>query len=264
MRPSPTMPSVCPGAADRAAGRAPAGPRPARTSARLRGSRRAAASISANASSAVASVSTSGVFETAIPRARRRRDVDVVEADRAICDDAQLRRTGEPAVVDPVEEKRHDRIDVGQVITRETNPLFRRRWHFDNRVGKLRAHLRFEIDRQTRGGHDAHGPNIDMTRVLSWISCLPFLLVLVVMASRRDGRARRAARPRAFRSRPPSRSPMPAWKPPSRRSSPPSKGGADRVHERSGARRAVGSTARKPRPGRVHVRRRPEPETTPP
>ncbi len=78
---------------------------PSRTARSASGSRRAAASSSAIARSAVASVSTSGVTPTGMPRAARRRQVDVVAADREVRDRAQLRRSVEQRRVDALGEQ---------------------------------------------------------------------------------------------------------------------------------------------------------------
>ena len=69
---------------------------------RPRASRRAMPSISATARSAVLSVRTSGVLPTGMPRARRRLDVDVVDADRVVGDRPQPRRRVDQLGVDAV------------------------------------------------------------------------------------------------------------------------------------------------------------------
>ena len=69
--------------------------------------RRVTMRIRAMARSAVASVSTPGVFVTSTPRVGTRRHVDVVEADRNVGDDLQPRSCGEEAGVDDVGEERH-------------------------------------------------------------------------------------------------------------------------------------------------------------
>ena len=65
---------------------------PRRTSRSPSAIRRASARISAHVSSAVASVRTSGVLVTTMPRDLTAGDVDVVVADRDVRDDLQLRR----------------------------------------------------------------------------------------------------------------------------------------------------------------------------
>ena len=79
------------GPAPRSASRRP------RTAAAASGRRRAAASSSAKARSAVASVSTSGVMPTGMPRGRGGLEVDVVGADRVVGDRPQARRAGRAA-----------------------------------------------------------------------------------------------------------------------------------------------------------------------
>ena len=70
IRPSPTIPSVAPlTAAPRYCPGSHVSQSPSRTAAIASGSLRAAASSSANVRSAVASVSTSGVLPTGMPRA---------------------------------------------------------------------------------------------------------------------------------------------------------------------------------------------------
>ena len=93
IRPSPTIPTTAPLSSRPSScpGSQPA-QRPARTSRSASPRRRAAASISATASSAVAFVSTSGVFVTTTPRSRQAVDVDVVVADREVGDHAQASR----------------------------------------------------------------------------------------------------------------------------------------------------------------------------
>ena len=74
--------------------------------------------------SAVASVSTPGVFVTMHAARGAGRHVDVVVADGDVRDDAQLRAGGvEERVVDAVVEQRHDGVGAGdrrvQLVGRE-------------------------------------------------------------------------------------------------------------------------------------------------
>ena len=68
---------------------------PAWVEASAAGSWRATANISAMACSAVVIELPKGVFITMMPRRRRRRHVDIVDADAGAADDAELRRRGE-------------------------------------------------------------------------------------------------------------------------------------------------------------------------
>ena len=67
--------------------------------------------MSAIVISAVASVSTSGVFDTTIPRRSHSVEVDVVEADGVVRDDAELRTGGiEQLRVHAVGQHRHEAV----------------------------------------------------------------------------------------------------------------------------------------------------------
>ena len=73
--------------------------------------RRSNATIRPTASSAVARVSTSGVFVTRTPRAAAAREIDVVDADRVVRDDAELRAGAlEVGVVDARRERDEDPV----------------------------------------------------------------------------------------------------------------------------------------------------------
>ena len=65
----------------------------------------------------MASVSTSGVLPTAIPRARGRLEVDVVVADRVVGDRPQLRAAVEQLRVDPVDQQRQQALRVGRALS---------------------------------------------------------------------------------------------------------------------------------------------------
>ena len=99
MRPQPTIPSVVPAsvAAEhvRRVPRRPARPRAPGARPRRCGAR--SPSSSANAMSAVASVSTSGVLPTGMPRSAGRLEVDVVRADGQVGDRLDRRRGVEEA-----------------------------------------------------------------------------------------------------------------------------------------------------------------------
>ena len=90
-------------------------------------SRRVTASMSAIARSAVASVSTPGVFVKRTPRAADRLDVDVVVADRDVGHDPQLLAGGvEERVVDAVVQHHDDRVrpaDRGVELLRRERPV---------------------------------------------------------------------------------------------------------------------------------------------
>ena len=74
-------------------------------------------------SSATASVRTSGVFVTTMPRDLRGRDVDVVVADGDVRDDLQLARRVEHLRRDPVRDDADQAVLVGepplQLVRRE-------------------------------------------------------------------------------------------------------------------------------------------------
>ena len=93
IRPKPTIPIVAPWTSGpEQQQRAPGLPAARRgRSGRPPGRRRAAAMSSAQARSAVVSVRTPGVLPTATPRRVHAGDVDVVEADRVVADDLELR-----------------------------------------------------------------------------------------------------------------------------------------------------------------------------
>ena len=75
------------------------------------GKRRATAISSANARSAVVSVSTPGVLPTGTPRRVQAGDVDVVEADREVADDLELRPGRvQQLVVHPVGQQRQHAV----------------------------------------------------------------------------------------------------------------------------------------------------------
>ena len=105
--------------------------------------------ISAIAMSAVASVSTPGVFVTSTPRCGAGRHVDVVVAHGHVRDDAQLRPGGvEERLVDAVVQQRHDGVGAGD----------RRVQLVDRQRGLLRARVelaRLAQDVERRLGHAA-------------------------------------------------------------------------------------------------------------
>ena len=76
------------------------------------GRRRAAASSSANVRSAVASVSTSGVLPTGMPRRVARLEVDVVVADGVVGDRFQIGELADQAFVDAVGEETQQSLGV--------------------------------------------------------------------------------------------------------------------------------------------------------
>ena len=79
--------------------------RPSRTKRSASTMRRAAASSSPNARSAVVSTRTPGVCPTGMPRERAAVEIDVIDADGAARDGAQARTRGEQRRVDPVRQQ---------------------------------------------------------------------------------------------------------------------------------------------------------------
>ena len=228
IRPRPTMPSTLP-ASSRPSSWVGVQPRqrPVRTSASPSKARRAAPSRHSMARSAVASVSTSGVLVTVMPRALGRRQVDVLEAggeggDRAHAGRQTLDQPGWPGVgragqdrhragtafdqlvraIDAIVGVEPGRIVAPQTLLDRCGQLAgdedRRACWRSSRVLRLRRRGRFFLpDAGASCHHARQRGGIDLTAIAN----RPGLLALALLL--RDRAASRPRAPRSSRTSPP-------------------------------------------------------------